>query len=160
MMTQAQARAALAVCAAGALAAAALSFTSLAYAADGVDGRVDVPWGDWVGALAGLLGSIVASAALVALRNLPGMQQQSFIRDAVEQLLERAIGFGVNRVQGAVRGKQLSVTVGSAVAEEAAEYALRHAPQLVEKFIGDRAKLVEKILARLDLEEMAGAAPA
>lgn len=123
------------------------------------DGTVDVPWGDWLAQLLNAAIAIIAAAALWLLRKLPthmvaaldmfsGMMGQG----RVNELIEKAVTYGVNTTAGAVRGKTLKVGVGNEVLERAFEYAMRHAPGLVAK-LGGMVALREKIIARLDLEE-------
>ncbi len=72
--------------------------------------------------------AIVMPIITFALRFLPS-QIQALIRTAqVEQLLGRAIDYGINATANAVKGKTLSVDVGHAVAAQAVKYALDYGP--------------------------------
>lgn len=128
------------------------------YSNDAVDGGISIPYGDmiadfltWLLMLAGAVAAWVMrrlpSAAVSALDMLAGALGQG----RANELLEKAITYGVNTTAGAVRGKTLSVKVGNEVLERALEYAVRHAPSLVTK-LGGIQSIREKIIARLDLE--------
>lgn len=125
------------------------------------DGQVAVPWGDWLSELIGAAIALIAAAALALFRRLPahlvsaldafaGMMGQG----RADALLEKAVNYGVNVTQGAVRGKTMNVKIGNEVLERAFEYAVRHAPTLVKK-LGGLQQVREKIIARLDLDENA-----
>lgn len=125
------------------------------------DGRVDVPWGDWLSEALKALLALAGALALWLLRRLPSTMVSALDMFAgmlgqgrANELLEKAVAYGVNVTAGAVKGKTLTVNVGNEVMERALEYALRHAPQLVAK-LGGIAVIREKIIARLDLDESA-----
>lgn len=125
------------------------------------DGRVDVPWGDWLSEALKALLALAGALALWLLRRLPSTMVSALDMFAgmmgqgrANELLEKAVAYGVNVTAGAVKGKTLKVEVGNEVMERALEYALRHAPQLVAK-LGGIAVIREKIIARLDLDENA-----
>lgn len=133
-------------------------FETAALTSAPIDGEIIVPWGDWLSELLKAMLAIAGAAVLWLLRRLPshvvdfldmlsGMAGQG----RANELLEKALGYGINTTAGAVRGKALPVKVGNEVLERALEYALRHAPMLVEK-IGGVAGVREKIIARLELE--------
>lgn len=125
------------------------------------DGEVQVPYGDWI---ATLLHSLLAFAAAVAaavlarvspnIREYLDMGARMAGQRSANELLEKAIGYGINTTEGAVHGKVLTVKVGNEVLERAFEYAVRHAPGLVAT-MGGLAQVREKIIARLDLEPAA-----
>lgn len=120
-------------------------------AAQAVDGVVSIPWGAWLGALLDWAGAIIVAALAWALRQLPAGVYAVIQQLRVEQLLGRAVDYGVNAVKGATWGKKLDVATTSAVIEMAAEYAVSNAPALV-RYI-DRDTLRAKILARIDVAE-------
>jgi hypothetical protein len=120
-----------------------------------LDGFIRIPWGNYVAD--GLVAcSAVVVAGVTAL--LRPVLQSSFLGRTVDQLLERAIQYGINATADAVRGKNLSIAVGNQVLERAAEYALAHAPALVRR-MGGMTRLKEKIIARLDLAAGATVSP-
>lgn len=136
--------------AAGAEFARATAFTA--------DGQVEVPWGALVDDLLGGLGVAVAALAAWLLRRVPAGLLATLNALAnllgqgrVDRLLETAIQYGINATRGAVKDQVLTIAVGNEVLERALEYALRHAPVLVE-WAGGALALREKIIARLSLE--------
>ena len=138
-----------------------IAFAAAAYAAgDAVGTAVSIPWGDWLSSLApGLLD--VALAALAAalawvLKILPASIANvvtPIVKSAqVEQLLARAVSYGINAVAGAAHDKVLSVDVGNQVVAEALEYAIAHGPAWLTEFTGDSDQIAQMIIARLKLE--------
>lgn len=129
-----------------------------AYSNDAVDGGSELPYGDLIGhVLTSLLGLVALAGAWLA-RKLPGgivatLNQLSGLFGAgrVDQLLDKAITYGINVTAGAVKGKSLSVKIGNEVLERAFEYAIRHAPTVV-RLAGGSAFVREKIIGRLDLD--------
>lgn len=119
----------------------------------GETAKVTWAWGatvtQWLEAIAWLL----ASAALVALRRLPANLVAVFGNARVELLLQNAIGYGLNAVAGAVKGKTLEVNVGNQVLAQALQYAVDHAPGWLQSWAGGPEGLAKKIWARLDLGE-------
>ena len=133
--------------AAGAFLAVALAFPALA-----ADGAVTVPWGDWLAALAGQhTHEILIGAMLWLFRRLPTTVYAGIQALRVEQLFERAIGYGLNAVAGAARGRNLTVEIGSEVLAEAVQYAIDAAPSLV-RYVGGAEAVRRMIFARLELE--------
>lgn len=123
------------------------------------DGQVDVPYGDFIAELLAYLAGVAGIAALWLLRRLPKVVVDALdaiggitLQKRADELLELAIAYGVNTTANAARGKTLSLKVGNEVLERAFEYALRHAPGLVNK-IGGLVQLREKIIARLDIAD-------
>lgn len=116
---------------------------------------VTIPWGAWLSAAAPDVAALVLAAALWLVRQVPGEIGALLRTRRVEQLLERAIGYGTNCVAGAAHGRVLSLDVGSAVLAEAVDYAIEHAPRLIE-FAGGEDALAEKVWARLKLDESVG----
>lgn len=70
-----------------------------------------------------------------------------------EQLLGRAIDYGINVVYGASKGRELSVDVGNEVLKEALRFTILHGGGWVAEFAGGPHELAQKIYARLNLPE-------
>lgn len=117
---------------------------------------VTVPWGEWLAAAAPDATTILAAVVLWALRQIPGEVGAWLRTRRVEQLLERAIGWGVNTVAGAARDKVLKMEVASDVLAEATQYAIERAPRSLIAWMGGRAAITDMIWARLQVEEGAG----
>jgi hypothetical protein len=142
----------------GAAVAVGLMMVSAALAAPSA---VVIPWGDWLAGVGSAVGDLIAVALLAALTalaaRLPGPIAAIILSARAEQLLERAVGYGVNAVAGAAKGRALTVDVGSEVLAEAARYAIAQAPGLVARLGGAEA-LRRMIFARLNLDADASAA--
>lgn len=128
----------------------------------GTDGQVVVPWGDWVSSLLTILNALpwgaIVSAAFVAILVKVGIPQGTAQMISVmltEQLLDKALAYGMNAVQGAVKGKTLSVPVANQVIEESAQYAVDHGPAWLVDWLGGIEGIKARIIARLPLPESA-----
>ncbi len=77
-----------------------------------------------------------------------------------QQLVERAIAFGLSTVAGAAAGKSLSVPVGNAVLANALNYAVAHAPGWFLKWVGGEQAIRDHIIALLPMDEDASLAKA
>ncbi len=140
----------------------ALTFAALApasaFAAD-VATSVAVPVGDWLGALSGPLIQIVGALALAALGRvlllLPAPLVGVLKTLHVDQLLERAVDYGINAVATAEKGKVLSVPIGNQVAAQALTYAVTMGPGWLTKFTGGPDALAKMITARIPFEASA-----
>jgi hypothetical protein len=134
-----------------------------AYAQD--DTTITIPWGDWLSSAIGVVGMFIIGVVVPALlawvlSMLPAPIRAWFDQQRiaqVEQLLGRAVDYGLNAVDGAVKGKELSVPVGSAVVAEAAQYAIDHGPSKIIEWLGGPEAVKEMILARLPLQANATA---
>lgn len=119
-----------------------------------------IPWGDWVTSLVTgfvdpiltvlLLGALTFAATLLP-APLKAYANQANIA-AAEQLLEKAVAFALNKVEGASAGQQLSVNVGSSVIAAAAQYAVDKGPSALISWLGGAQAIKDMILARLNLE--------
>ena len=70
-----------------------------------------------------------------------------------EQLLNRALDYGLAAVAGAAKGKTLDIPIANKVLLEAAQYALDHGAPWLLKYIGD---LGPKLVARMSAAEVLG----
>lgn len=124
-------------------------FAAPAFAQAAAD-TVQVPWGSWFYNAAVFTGTILTAVVIPAVMKAAGPFAAILQMARVDQLLEKAIAFGVNRVAGASKDAVLNLQIGNDVIREAASYAVRHAPDLVTK-MGGEAVIREKILARINL---------
>lgn len=134
--------------------------TGTALAGDG--GKVEIPLGDWIVAISQFVGQILVPALLGAavwagrmISPALGAWLAAQRTAAVEQLLQRAVDYGLNAVAGAAKGKVLTVDVGSQVLGEALGYAVRQGPGKLLTWVGGTDALQRMILARLHLDENA-----
>lgn len=120
------------------------------------DKAVIVPYGDWAVAVAQLVlylaGAILVPMAAAWLKSVVPFGTL-FIRDEmVKRLVQNATDFALNAVEGAAKGQQLSVNVGSAVIAQGLQRALNQAgPKLLDA-AGGPAGIAEKIFRSLNLE--------
>ncbi len=89
----------------------------------------------------------IAAIIALVLANLVAI----FGNARVELLLSNAIGYGLNAVAGAVKGKTLDVDVGNQVLAAALQYAVDNAPGWLQSWAGGPEGLAKKIWARLNL---------
>jgi predicted lipid-binding transport protein (Tim44 family) len=120
---------------------------------------VAVPIGDWIGKASGVIGSLLGGLVIWLFRQLPAGIVQILRTMQVEQLLDKAITYGINAVAGASKDKVLTVNVGNAVVAQAAQYAIDHAPGWLIGWLGGEAAIRQMIIARLNLEPVATIAP-
>lgn len=122
---------------------------------------VIVPYGNWLDAVLSNALQIAVAAVLsvvaVVSRRAPTWLAQIIKTLLTEQMLTRAIGFGINATRGAVKGRTLNFDVGSAVLAQTLAYVIDKAPAWLIKFVGGVDNLKDMILARLDLDAEADA---
>ena len=118
------------------------------------DTTVTVPFGDYIAFAADLVSKyaapLVAIILGIAARVLPAAIVDYLAMLRIEQLLTRAVGYGITAVKGAAEGQTLTVNVGNEVLAQALNYAIKHAPDVVT-WAGGADALREKILARLNV---------
>lgn len=136
--------------------AAVITAPALAQVADT---KVQVPVGPWVEAIAPTAGTLLLAAVMWALRKLPDSVLSIIKTAQVDQMLTKAIDYGINRVKGASKDKVLEVDVGSAVLAEAVSYVNRNGPKWMGDWLGGAQGIGERVIARLDLSSEAGVDP-
>lgn len=114
---------------------------------------VTVPLGTWLASYAAGIQEIVVSLIMgliaFACRRLPAAAGSVIKGILTQQLVERAIAFGFNTVQGAAEGMKLSVDVRSTVLANALNYAVQHAPEWFIKWVGGTSAIRDHIIALL-----------
>jgi len=148
------------------LAALALAcVASPAYAAEVAtvgDKPVLIPWGDWLVALAVSLREpilpIIAAYVIQAIRKVYPWAALFLTQRRVEMMLEAAVGFGLNAVKGAAKGKTLSVNVAVPVIAKGTQYVIDTAPAAVIKAAGGADGIAARIFRKLDLDDLASEA--
>jgi len=116
---------------------------------------VAVPVGDWLTDTAAFLGPLLAAVVLWMIRKLPPQVAALIMSFRVDQLLLKAIAFGVNSVKEATHDQPLTVNVGNEVLAKALDYAIRHGAPNIINWMGGEEKIREKIIARLNLDAKA-----
>lgn len=132
-----------------------LALTIPAFAQD-ADTSITIPWGDW---LAAILGQVAASISVILLAVLTWLSTklppavQAFITTErikqVEQILERAITYGLQQAATGVKGKTANVDVKNEAVETALQYVIDHGPAKLIAWMGGIDAIREKIIARL-----------
>lgn len=128
-----------------------LATAALAQAAPASDTLVHIPIGDWIGQGASILLTLAGAVLAFALAKLPASIVAMIKTAQVDQLLLKAIDYGINAVAGAEKGKTLDIDVGNAVLEKALQYVIDHAPAWLIQWMGGDAMVREKLVARLPL---------
>lgn len=125
--------------------------------ATGETTKVTWAYGATVGQWASAIGSLVFAGVMLALRQLPAQIYAIIVSMRAEQLLQKAIDYGVNAVAGATKDKSLTVDVGNQVLAHAVQYVLDSAPAWLQSWLGGPDQIVKKIFARLNLDATASA---
>ncbi|GBU17325.1 MULTISPECIES: hypothetical protein [Methylobacterium] len=142
----------------------ALSLALLAWfvavpAAAAETAAVALPWGDaLLPVLQGLASAAVpfAAAAVTALvARLAGPLRLFVTATLVERLVRNVTDFALNAVAGAVKGRTLTIPLGSAVIARAVQRAADQAPGWLLRQAGGIEGLAEKVFRSLPLEEAA-----
>lgn len=116
------------------------------------------PWLDWLASIANTtLVPVILGLVARVLVILPAPVASVAKTFRVEQLLTRAIVYGINAVAGAEHDKVLSVDVGNKVVAAAVNYAVNNGPQWVLKWLGGEDGIRQRILARVKFEPDASA---
>lgn len=113
---------------------------------------LSIPYGDLLSTALDYIGTVLLAVVVWAFRFLPAQLYALAMTMRVDQLLTRAIVFGVNNVKSATRDKVLTVEVSNAVLREALSYALLHGGSLMKSFMGKPEEIAEKIWARLPVD--------
>ena len=133
-----------------ALALAFAAFATVAFA----QSTVTIPTGDYAADLAPFLTTaivaVVGGLITFLLDKFVGSFATVNMRNAVNQLLEKAVQFGINKALQNVP-ENVEVSVQNPVVAHALEYALKHGPVKLIAWMGGAAMIEEKILARIQL---------
>jgi hypothetical protein len=76
----------------------------------------------------------------------------------VEQLLTRAVDYGIQATVGATKDKKLEINVGNQVIANALDYAVQQGPTHILNWLGGAEAIRRMIFARLNFEDDASAA--
>lgn len=118
-----------------------------------------LPWGDAVLALVqgatALLTPVLVAVLAAALARFTGPLRLLVTDALVERLVRNATDYALNAVAGAVRGRRLTVSVGSVVIARAVQRALDQAPGWLLRAAGGGEGVAEKVFRSLPLEAAA-----
>jgi len=117
--------------------------------------EIIIPWGTYVSELASLIASFAFAAIVFGLRRLPGQAVAIMQTLRAEQLLQKAIDYGVNATAGAVKDKTLSVTVANEVIAKAMRYAVDNGAPKIVAWMDGADGIGQKLIARLKIEPAA-----
>lgn len=134
--------------------AAALAADTVAQAT-GETTKITWAWGAAISQYASAIGSIVFALVAWALRQLPAQIYAILVTARADQLIQKAIDYGVNAVKDATKDKTLEVNVGNQVLAKALQYVLDNAPGWLTTWLGGPEAIANKIWARLKLEPAA-----
>lgn len=124
-----------------------------AWAADAVsDSKITIPIGDWIGEMVVPIFAALAGIVTWLIRKLPAAAKAWIDTLRIEQLLDKAIAYGLNSVAGAAKGRTLSVDVHLSVLAYVLQYALDRIPTALLKWVGGPTSLAEMIWSRLDID--------
>lgn len=118
-------------------------------------GTIVVPVGSWAQHLSEVVGPVLLAVLMWLMRKLPASVVDILKTMKAEQLLTRAVDYGVNAVAGAAKDKVLSVHVGNAVVAQSVQYVIDNAPGWLVRWLGGQEAIAAKIIARLNVEESA-----
>lgn len=140
-----------------AVAAAADAAPETVAQATGETTKVVWAYGASIQQWASAIGTAIFAAVMFALRQLPAQVYAVIVSARVDQLLQKAIDYGVNAVEGATKDKSLTVDLGNKVLAQAVQYVLDNAPGWLQAWMGGPDQIVKKIFARLNLDVDASA---
>ena len=118
---------------------------------------VSVPWGEWLSTgieqiIIPILATVLLAILAWAAKFLPAsLRAYATTKNtaAVEQLLQKAISFALNKAALASVGQSVTIPVGSAAVTDALNYAIQHGPDWLLKWAGGTTGIQQKIVARL-----------
>lgn len=138
-----------------ALACAALFVPAFALAVD--DTTVVIPYGDYIIEIAHIMGALAVALWPVAVALLPAPIRLAVSTIFGERLIRNARDYALNAVEGAAKGKTLTVDVGNQVIAELVNYAVREGAPWLVRALGGPEGIRKKAFRLLDLDETATA---
>jgi hypothetical protein len=112
---------------------------------------ITIPTTEWIKAAGEFITPLLAALVGVLFRNLPESVVAILKSVRVDQLLEKAIQYGVNSVANANPDGKITFEVGNEVVANAANYFIQHGPGWILGWIGGPELLRQKIIARLNV---------
>ena len=123
---------------------------------------VTLPYGDWVAGSAQFAAQLLQPVLLAAVTGLvavlPWPLRLFLTSTLVERLVGNALDFALNEVEGAAKGRALTVDLGQAVLARAVGRAVAQAPSWLLEAAGGPTGIAEKVFRLLHLEPGASAA--
>lgn len=124
-----------------------------------VNQDVSIPYGQWIEDLGDIAKSWLIPTLLGVMTWVVGQYvpaplrgfANSIMRKEAEQLLQRAIDYGISATAGAKHDETLTIPVANDVLRKGANYALAHGwPKLID-FLDGPDGILQKMMARLDI---------
>ena len=112
---------------------------------------VRIPWGAWLSELSSTLSTVLFAAVIWGFRRLPSSIVALLQTMRAEQLIQKAIDYGLNATAGASKDKILSINVGNEVLAKAITYATEQGAPRIIGWLGGPEGISKKIIARLEL---------
>lgn len=119
--------------------------------ATGETTKVTWTYGATIAQCASAIGTLLFAGVMWALRLLPSQVYAVIVSMRADQLLQKAIDYGINMVTAATKDKALTADVGNAVLAQALQYVIDHAPDWLQSWMGGPDAIAQKIVARLNL---------
>lgn len=113
--------------------------------------KVTWAYGALIQQWASAIGTLAFAAVAWLLRLLPGQIYAVLVAARADQLLQKAIDYGINMVQGAAKDRSLTVDVHNEVLAKALQFVIDNAPGWLQTWMGGPEKIAEKIVARLNI---------
>ena len=124
------------------------------------DTTVEVPVGalvdQWIGIVTSVLVMLLLVVSTFVIAKLPKPFQDLARTFLTEQLLRRAVDYGVNAVRGATKDKVVSVDVGNLVVAQSLQYAVDNGSSWLIAWLGGPEAIKKMIIARLPVAEDTG----
>lgn len=124
-----------------------------------VNQDVSIPYGQWIEDLGDiakswLIPTLLGVMTWVVGKYIPAPLRgiaNNIMRKEAEQLLQRAIDYGISATAGAKHDETLTIPVANDVLRKGANYALAHGwPKLID-FLDGPDGILQKMMARLDI---------
>lgn len=133
-----------------------LAGPALAAAAAGST-TVEISWGEMLRNLLTIVGTValaLLAAAWAAVKVFIPAPIAALLDPVAERMIREVVDYSINAVDGAARGRTLTVDVGNRVLAEALRELDRRGDRYT-KWLGGRPRVAKRILAMLDLEPQA-----
>ena len=145
------------VCAAILAAVYLLVLAGPALAAAAGSTTVEISWGEMLRNLLTIVGTValaLLAAAWAAVKVFIPAPIAALLDPVAERMIREVVDYSINAVDGAARGRTLTVDVGNRVLAEALRELDRRGDRYT-KWLGGRPRVAKRILAMLDLEPQA-----
>jgi hypothetical protein len=119
--------------------------------------NVVIPWGAWLSDLASTIGTLIFAIVVWGLRKLPQHIVAILKTVQAEQLLQKAIDYGINATADAAKDRTLSINVANSVIASAASYAVENGAPTIIRWLDGAEGISQKVIARLKVEDGAQA---